>query len=196
MCRMLHHRTAPAERVLGGACTCGSTGKVLEDHIYQFTSRMLPMVVFVPQSGCRSGAGTWCRNGVLEDYAKYGRCNTRFCDLSYLMFIHLFIRSAAERVPEWSVHVGQNGVLEDDVVFLHAQEQESVKRGGEPFIMSAVCAFRCASFQVHISCSRALESTKVTPSVSRRKQTKPLPQAWRRRRSARCTTCRAPATRT
>ncbi len=36
----------------------------------------------------------------------------------------------AERVPDWQVHVGQNKVLEDDVVFLHEQEAESVTRGG------------------------------------------------------------------
>ena len=36
---------------------------------------------------------------------------------------------AAELVPDWSVHTGQNKVLEDDVIFLHAQESESVERG-------------------------------------------------------------------
>lgn len=39
---------------------------------------------------------------------------------------------AAERAPAWQVHTGQNTVLEDDVVFLHAQEAESVERGAEP----------------------------------------------------------------
>jgi Pheophorbide a oxygenase len=43
-----------------------------------------------------------------------------------------FGRSAAELVPDWSVHTGQNKVLEDDVIFLHAQESESVERGARP----------------------------------------------------------------
>ena len=36
---------------------------------------------------------------------------------------------AAELVPQWSTHVGNNTVLEDDVVFLHKQEELAVARG-------------------------------------------------------------------
>jgi hypothetical protein len=32
-------------------------------------------------------------------------------------------------VPQWSTHVGNNTVLEDDVVFLHKQEELAVARG-------------------------------------------------------------------
>lgn len=32
-------------------------------------------------------------------------------------------------VPAWSTHVGNNTVLEDDVVFLHKQEELAVARG-------------------------------------------------------------------
>ena len=35
----------------------------------------------------------------------------------------------AELVPDWSTHVGNNTVLEDDVVFLHKQEELAVARG-------------------------------------------------------------------
>ena len=34
-----------------------------------------------------------------------------------------------EVVPQWSTHVGNNTVLEDDVVFLHRQEELAVARG-------------------------------------------------------------------
>lgn len=32
-------------------------------------------------------------------------------------------------VPQWSTHVGNNTVLEDDVVFLHKQEELAVAKG-------------------------------------------------------------------
>ena len=36
----------------------------------------------------------------------------------------------AELMPMWMSHVGQNTVLEDDVVFLHEQERHQVEAGG------------------------------------------------------------------
>ena len=32
-------------------------------------------------------------------------------------------------MPDWSAHVGNNTVLEDDVVFLHKQEELAVAKG-------------------------------------------------------------------
>lgn len=37
--------------------------------------------------------------------------------------------ACTEVVPQWSTHVGNNTVLEDDVVFLHKQEELAVARG-------------------------------------------------------------------
>lgn len=37
--------------------------------------------------------------------------------------------ACTEVVPQWSTHVGNNTVLEDDVVFLHRQEELAVARG-------------------------------------------------------------------
>ena len=35
----------------------------------------------------------------------------------------------AEVLPTWASHLGQNTVLEDDVVFLHEQERQQVAKG-------------------------------------------------------------------
>ncbi len=37
--------------------------------------------------------------------------------------------ACTEVVPQWSTHVGNNTVLEDDVVFLHKQEELAVAKG-------------------------------------------------------------------
>lgn len=46
---------------------------------------------------------------------------------------------AAEVVPSWSTHVGNNLVLEDDVVFLHKQEELAVARGLGQKPVAQVC---------------------------------------------------------
>ena len=45
----------------------------------------------------------------------------------------------AEVVPSWSTHVGNNTVLEDDVVFLHKQEELAVDRGLGQKPVAQVC---------------------------------------------------------
>ncbi|KAL3158280.1 hypothetical protein ABBQ38_010525 [Trebouxia sp. C0009 RCD-2024] len=46
----------------------------------------------------------------------------------------------AEVVPAWSTHVGNNTVLEDDVVFLHKQEELAVARGlGQKHVAQVCC---------------------------------------------------------
>ena len=45
----------------------------------------------------------------------------------------------AEVVPAWSTHVGNNTVLEDDVIFLHKQEELAVGRGLGQKPVAQVC---------------------------------------------------------
>lgn len=44
-----------------------------------------------------------------------------------------------EVVPAWSTHVGNNTVLEDDVIFLHKQEELAVGRGLGQKPVAQVC---------------------------------------------------------
>ncbi len=48
--------------------------------------------------------------------------------------------ACTEVVPQWSTHVGNNTVLEDDVVFLHKQEELVVARGLGRKPVAQVCA--------------------------------------------------------
>lgn len=45
------------------------------------------------------------------------------------MWSDMMCVACTEVVPQWSTHVGNNTVLEDDVVFLHRQEELAVARG-------------------------------------------------------------------
>jgi phenylpropionate dioxygenase-like ring-hydroxylating dioxygenase large terminal subunit len=38
-----------------------------------------------------------------------------------------------KRTPRWWTHIGNNGVLEDDQIFLHIQERELEKTGDKPY---------------------------------------------------------------
>lgn len=63
--------------------------------------------------------------------------------------------TAAEVVPAWSTHVGNNTVLEDDVVFLHKQEELAVARGlGQKPVAQVCCTgLHCAAKTVaHSAC--------------------------------------------
>ena len=63
----------------------------------------------------------------------------------------------AELVPQWSTHVGNNTVLEDDVVFLHKQEELAVAHGlgKKPVaqVSMQIYAFGCFCLrQLHCIC--------------------------------------------
>lgn len=66
----------------------------------------------------------------------------------------------AELVPDWSTHVGNNTVLEDDVVFLHKQEELAVAKGlgakpiAQVSVMQATC-LRVASGACHVQLAAA-----------------------------------------
>lgn len=62
---------------------------------------------------------------------------------------------SAELVPQWSTHVGNNTVLEDDVVFLHKQEELAVARGLGKKPVAQVC-----------TCQHTLTWTNIALSVS------------------------------
>ncbi len=51
------------------------------------------------------------------------------CFVVEAMHRDLSLSPPAEVVPQWSTHVGNNTVLEDDVVFLHKQEELAVAQG-------------------------------------------------------------------
>ena len=54
--------------------------------------------------------------------------------------------ACTEVVPQWSTHVGNNTVLEDDVVFLHRQEELAVARGlGRKPVAQVLRFRRCTS---------------------------------------------------
>ena len=64
-------------------------------------------------------------NGLLM-FSFYTQCQVMAVLASFLRHSRLIV---AEVVPSWSTHVGNNLVLEDDVVFLHKQEELAVARG-------------------------------------------------------------------
>ena len=65
-------------------------------------------------------------------------------------------------MPEWQTHVGNNTVLEDDVVFLHKQEELAVARGlgRKPFaqvrLPPCYCYVSCIITQIAASTNVAL----------------------------------------
>lgn len=51
-------------------------------------------------------------------------------------------------MPQWSTHVGNNTVLEDDVVFLHKQEELAVARGLGKKPIAQVCNICLCTFLI------------------------------------------------